>query len=59
MSSRLVQWIAGMFARVLGVPAAVTRRLLAAGGQFIREGGLIGLIRLVKRDPKEIGRAHV
>lgn len=53
LGSRLAQWIAGIFSRVIGIPAQVTRRLMAAAGSFLKEGGLIKLFRLVKRNPKE------
>lgn len=53
LGSKLVQWIAGTFARVIGIPAVVTRKLMAAAGSFLKQGGLIGLIRLMRKNPRD------
>ena len=52
MGSRVVQTIVGGILRAYGIPSRLTRGVLAAASSFIRAGGIIGFIRLLRKNPK-------
>lgn len=53
LSSKFVQTIVAGVLQVFGVPMAVTRKLMAAAGGFIGKGGLVKLLKLARKSPKE------
>lgn len=52
LSSRVARTIICGALRILQIPFVVCSRLLGAAGHIMKEGGIIQLVRLAKRDPK-------
>lgn len=52
LRSKLVQAVLSRLLNLIGVPAAASRGVMEAAGQILKEGGIIGLIRLARKSPK-------
>jgi len=52
LSSKIIQRIIGGALRVVGIPALLTRTLLGAIGAIMKEGGILKLIKLARKDPR-------
>ena len=56
MSSRIVQNMVSAALQVYGVPRRLTKGVLAAAAEILKKGGVVGLIRLLRKDPKAAAR---
>lgn len=52
LNAPLVQRLIARAISIFGVPAVAGRAMLGAAGELIRRGGLIGLFRLLRKNPK-------
>lgn len=53
LSSKIVQRILARTLSAFGIPAILSRKLMAVAGKFVQEGGLIKLFKLLRKNPKE------
>ncbi len=52
MNNKWVQRVVGGILRAFGVPAKLTRGVLAAGASLIKQGGIVKFIKLLKKNKK-------
>jgi hypothetical protein len=52
LQSRAAQIVVGNALRAIGVPAKLTKGVMAAAGSILRQGGLVGLVRLLRSNPR-------
>jgi hypothetical protein len=52
MGSKFVQKIIGGILQMYGIPSRLTQGVLAAAAQFIKQGGIFGFIRMLRKNPR-------
>ena len=52
LSSKIVQRILARTISAFGVPAILSRKIMAIAGKFVQQGGLIKLFKMLRKDPK-------
>lgn len=56
MQSKWAQRLVGGALRAVGVPARLTKAVMAVSGTILKKGGVIGLVKLLRRNPKAAAR---
>lgn len=52
LKSRVAQNLVGGALQIVGIPRRLTKAIMAAAGELIKRKGIIGLIRLIRKNPK-------